>query len=102
MYKVVVPVSVATNHLAGLSVPLQETVALPETLVQPVELTAVFGARVIQVMPVDVVSSRVIRAFAVPLAKRTQASEVRTCPLTTLLVTSCNGPAQAAVRAAAW
>ena len=73
------PVSVSTNHLAVFSVPLQDTVALPETLVQPVELTAVFGIELqyVQVPPIQLPGGAHYFRFA-PTSNQKRWDQIKT------------------------
>jgi len=62
-----VPEAVSTYQTAFDNVPLQDTVAVPDSKVQPDELTALLGARVMkEVVPLTVRAS-VTLALGVPL-----------------------------------
>lgn len=67
MKKLSVPEAVSTYQMAFDTVPLQDTVAVPDSNVQPDAFTAVFGARVMKDVEPFTVSASVTLALGVPL-----------------------------------
>jgi len=72
MEKLSVPAAVSTYQTAFDNVPLQETVALPESSVQPEAFTALPGARATNEVDPFTVSASVTFALGVPLCVLTQ------------------------------
>ena len=98
MKKLSVPEAVSTYQMAFVNVPLQETLALPVTCVQPEVFTVVLGARVRNVFDPFTVNSRVMRACGLFVIVLTQAVEVKVLPLVSLEVTFWLMPLNDAVR----
>lgn len=67
MKKLSVPEAVSTYQMAFDNVPLQDTVAVPDSNVQPDEFTAMFGARVMNDVEPFTVSASVTLALGAPL-----------------------------------
>lgn len=72
MKKLSVPEAVSTYHVAFDNVPLQETVAVPDSSVQPDELTAVAEVRAVKEVVPLTVNASVTFALGVPLCVLTQ------------------------------
>lgn len=71
-----VPVAVSTYQTALDNVPLQDTVALPETSVHPDVFTATVGVRLTNEVDPLTVNASVTLALGVPLCVLTQTFEV--------------------------